>query len=158
MMSNGLEIKTTAPAIAWAEVLIATDPETVWQVLSDLERWPSWNADIRDVVVHGPLAAGTTFAWKAGPGTIRSTLGEVDAPCKIAWHGVTFGIRAIDVFRLEPHGDGTRVTEEESWEGLPVRLMRRRMQRTLQTAIEKGLLALKAEAERRGGTREPTLA
>lgn len=156
-MNGILDIKLDAPAIARAEAQIDASPETVWQVLSDLEQWPSWNREIRGVVVRGPVAPGTTFAWKAGPGTIRSTLGEVDPPRKIAWRGVTFGIKAIDVFRLEPLDGGTHVTEEESWDGLLARLLRRRMQRTLQTAIEKGLLALKIEAERRGGAREPAV-
>ena len=148
-----MDIKTGAPAIARAEVQIAADPQTVWAVISDFEHWPSWNAEIRSLAMSGPLAPGSTFAWKAGPGTIRSTLGEVDAPRKIAWSGVTFGIKAIDVFRLEPSGGGTLVTEEESWDGLLARLLRGRMQRTLQAAIEKGLRALKAEAERRAAER-----
>jgi hypothetical protein len=153
-----MDIKTGAPAIAKAEVEIAADPQTVWGVVSDFERWPSWNSEIRSMAMNGPLASGSTFAWKAGPGTIRSTLGEVDAPRKIAWSGVTFGIKAIDVFRLEPRDDGTLVTEEESWEGLLVRLLRGRMQRTLQAAIETGLRSLKAEAERQAADRRRTVA
>jgi hypothetical protein len=89
------------------------------------------------------------FAWKAGPGTIKSRLQEVDAPGRIAWTGTTFGIKAIDVFRLEARDDGTLLTEQDSWDGLLARLFRSRMHRTLQSAIDHGLEALKAEAERR---------
>ena len=148
-----MDIQADAPAVARAEVQIAADPQTVLGVLSDFERWPSWNSEIRSMSMAGPLAPGTKFAWKAGPGTTRSTLGEVDPPRKIAWRGVTFGIKAIDAFRLEPRDGGTRVSEEESWNGLLVRLLRGRMQRTLQTAIEKDLRSLKAEAERRATDR-----
>jgi hypothetical protein len=148
-----MDIKTNAPVIARADVQIAADLQTVWGILSDLERWPSWNAEVRSVSTNGPLAPGSTFRWKAGPGTIRSRLGEVDPPRKIAWSGLTFGIRAIDVFRLEELDGGTRVAEEESWDGVPARLLSGRMQRTLQTAIVQGLRSLKAEAERREGER-----
>jgi hypothetical protein len=50
-------------------------------------------------------------------------MGEVDPPRKIAWSGVTFGIQAIDVFRLEPRDGATLVSEEESWDGLLARLL-----------------------------------
>ena len=100
-------------------------------------------------VVAGPVAPGTAFAWKAGPGTIHSRLQDVDAPTRIAWTGSTLGIKAIDVFRLEARDGGTLVTEEESWDGLLARLMRSRMRRTLQSGIEQGMKELKAEAERR---------
>lgn len=144
-----MDIHEKAPAVARAQTQIAADPESVWRLLTDFERWPSWKPDVRSAALHGSLAPGTSFVWKAGPGTIRSTLQEVDAPRTIAWTGVTFGIRAIDVFRLEPHDGGTLVKEAESWEGLVVRLFATRLRRTLQSSIESGLAGLKAEAERR---------
>jgi hypothetical protein len=145
-----MDIKTDAPAIAKAETQIAADPQTVWSVLSDLEGWPRWNEKVRSVSLSGPLAAGSTFQWKTGPGTIKSTLGEVDPLRKIAWSGHTMGIQAIDVFRLEARDGGTFVTEEESWDGFTVRLLSRRMQETLQASIDKGLRSLRYEAEQRG--------
>jgi hypothetical protein len=73
----------------------------------------------------------------------------VDGPRKIAWTGTSFGIKAIDVFRLEARDGGTLVTEEESWRGLPARLLRSRMRRTLLSGIERGMSDLKTEVERR---------
>jgi len=147
-----MEINTRAPAIARAQIEIEADRETVWRTLTDFERWPSWKSDVSSLSMRGPLAPGTTFVWKAGPGSIKSTLREVDAPAGIAWTGTTFGIRAIDVFRLEERESRTLVVEEESWEGAIVRVLHGRLQRTLQTGIEQGLRSLKTESERR--TRE----
>ena len=118
-------------------------------MLSDIERWPVWNKAVSSVSVHGPIRAGTTFDWKAGPGVIKSRLADVDQPRRIAWTGTTMGIRAVDVFRLEAAEGGTLVREDESWEGLVVRLFRGPLQRTLAGGIRTGLQALKAEAERR---------
>jgi len=143
-----MDIDEKAPVIARAEIDIAAGPATVFRLISRVDVWPSWKKDVRSVSLQGPVAPGSTFAWKAGPGTIRSTFQEVDAPRKIAWTGSTFGIRAIDVFRLDPHDGGTHVTEQESWSGFVVRLFRSRMRRTLQSSIEAGLRDLKAEAER----------
>jgi len=144
-----MDIDSEAPVIARAQVQIAADPETVWDVLSDFEQWPSWNSDVRSMSLRGPLEPGSTFEWKAGPGKIRSRLGEVDHPHKIAWTGVTLSIKAVDVFRIEARDSGTVVTEEESWSGLMARLFRSPLQRTLQKSIEQGLQSLKAAAETR---------
>jgi hypothetical protein len=101
--------------------------------------------------MHGPVAPGTTFDWKAGPATIKSRFAEVDAPGRIVWTGVTFGIRAVDAFSFEESDGATLVRQGESWEGLPARLFRSRMQRTLHSSLRDGLLSLKAETERRAG-------
>ena len=77
---------------------------------------------------------------------------ERNPPQRIAWTGVTMGIRAVDVFRLEAAEGGTLVREDESWEGLPVRLFRGPLRRTLAGGIRAGLQALKAETERRAYT------
>jgi hypothetical protein len=144
-----VRVNESAPAVAAAEVEVAADPEIVWEVLTSIGDWPSWNPDVSSASVEEGLSEGSRFRWKAGPGTITSTLQRIDRPHLVAWTGRTFGITAIHVHRLEPRGQATVVSSEESWEGLPVRIFRGRMQRTLQKSIEVGLGHLKAEAERR---------
>jgi len=146
-----MDIDQNAPVIAYEQIHIAADVRTVWDVLGDIEAWPRWNKAVRSVTVHGPVAPGTTFDWKAGPGTIKSRIAEVDAPGRIVWTGMTFGIRAVDAFSLEAADGGTLVRQGESWDGLPVRLMRGRMERSLRSSLRDGLASLKAEAERRAG-------
>lgn len=136
---------------ATGEVEVAADPETVWEVMADIGRWPSWNPDIKTTTVHGPMRPGTTFTWRSGPGTITSTLQVVERPTELSWTGKTMGIPAIHVYRLRPSDQQPRhtiVRTEESWSGLLSRLLRRPFTRTLQTAIDTGLARLKAEAER----------
>jgi hypothetical protein len=144
-----MDINRTAPVTAKAQMQIAADQQTVWDALTDFESWPVWKREVRSLSLRGPVAPGSTFEWKAGPGTIKSRLEEVDTPRRIAWTGSTFGIKAIDVFRLEARDGGTLVTEEESWDGLLARLFRSRLRRTLQSGIDHGVEALRAEAERR---------
>jgi uncharacterized protein YndB with AHSA1/START domain len=146
-----MDINQNAPVIAHEQIRIAADVQTVWDVLSDIEHWPSWNRAVRSVSVHGAVRAGTAFDWKAGPGTIKSRIAEVDAPNRIVWTGVTFGTRAVDAFSFEASDGGTLVREDESWEGLLARLLRSRMERTLRSSLRGGLRSLKAEAERRAG-------
>jgi hypothetical protein len=73
----------------------------------------------------------------------------VDPPHQLAWMGTTMGIRAVHVFRLQPSEDGTLARSEESWEGLPARLLKGYSRRTLDQGIRSVLSYLKAEAERR---------
>ena len=150
-----MDINRAAPVTAKAQVQIAADPQTVWDALTDFESWPVWKREVRSMSLRGPVAPGSTFEWKAGPGTIKSRLQEVDAPGRIAWTGATVGTKAIDVFRLEAREGGTLVTEEESWDGLLARLFRSRMHQTLQSGIDHGVEALKAEAEKRARQSAP---
>jgi uncharacterized protein YndB with AHSA1/START domain len=142
-------IDVGAPVVSAAEIEISAEPELVWDVLTAFERWPTWNPDVKSISMHGDVAAGSEFRWKAGPGTITSTIQEVDPPRRIAWAGRTLGIRAVHVWWLEPSGGATTVLTEESYQGLVARLLRRPLQKALDRALDNGLRYLKAEVERR---------
>jgi hypothetical protein len=148
-----VEVDRDAPAVARAETEIAADPETIWEILTGFEAWPSWNPDVSSVALEGDVAEGTVFRWKAGRATITSTLRQVERPRVLAWTGKTTGVDAIHVWRLEPRDGGTLVHTEESWRGLLVRLLGGPMRKSLQKAIDGGLGHLKAEAERRARDR-----
>ncbi|MGH3034599.1 MAG: SRPBCC family protein, partial [Gaiellaceae bacterium] len=127
----------------------AAPVETVWDVLTAVERWPTWNPDVKTVSLEGSVAEGSVFRWKAGPGTITSTIQRVDRPRLIAWTGKTFGIDATHVWRLEQGHGKTLVRTEESYEGLVASILRRPLRKALETALTNGLRSLKVEAERR---------
>lgn len=142
-------INEQAPIVGASEIEIAAGPEVVWDVLTAFARWPSWNRDVKSMSMQGAVAEGTVFRWRAGPGTITSTIERVQSPRLIAWTGRTFGIRAIHFYRLEERDANTFVRTEESYEGLVARVLRRPLQKTLDRALADGLRYLKAEAERR---------
>jgi uncharacterized protein YndB with AHSA1/START domain len=149
-MSDDLSgINERAPVVGRSEIEIATAPEAVWEVLTSFERWPSWLRDVKSMSVEGQVAAGTVFRWKAGPGTITSTIQRVERPRLIAWTGRTLGIKAIHFWHFEVRDGATFVRTEESYEGLTARLLRGSLQKTLDRALDDGLQDLKAEVERR---------
>jgi len=148
-----MDIDRDAPVIATASVVIDAGPERVWDVLAHVDRWPKWNPDVHDAHLQGPLAAGSAIRWHAGPGTITSILATVEAPRQLGWTGRTLGIKAVHVWRLEPEDGRTRLTTEESWRGLPVRLSPRRMRAMLEKAVTDGLVHVRREAERRDSLR-----
>jgi hypothetical protein len=139
-----------APVRGGGEIEIAAAPEVVWDVLTRFENWPNWNPDVKSMSFDGPLAPGTEFRWKAGPGTIVSTLDRVEPPRYIAWRGRTLTIDAYHEWWLEPRDGRTHVKTEETFSGLLARLARRPLQKTLDKSFEDGLRRLKRESERRG--------
>jgi len=143
-------IDDRAPVFSFAEAEIDAPIETVWKILTEIERWPTWNPDVKSVSLDGPPIEGATFRWKAGPSTITSTFIRLDRPRLIAWTGRTLGIRAIHVWRLESKNGRTLARTEESYEGFVARILRRPLQKKLDRTLADGVRHLKAEAEHSG--------
>jgi len=137
------------PVLSKAGVEIAASPEVVWDVLTKFADWPAWNPEVKSMSFEGPVEPGAEFRWKSGPGTIVSTVEQVEPPRFIRWRGRTLSIKAIHEWRFESSGDRTRVETEESFSGLLAGVFRRQLQRTLDKSTSDGLQQLKREAERR---------
>ncbi|WP_439027024.1 SRPBCC family protein [Haloarchaeobius sp. DT45] len=97
---------------------------TVWQVLTDFERYPEWN---RHSLVSGTLAEGERLRVAPGPDagrmpTFTPTVVEVDEGREFAWVGHLFVRGLFDGehrFRVEDIGDGrSRLTQSESFSGV----------------------------------------
>src|SRR5213592_1762531 len=73
-------INEGAPVVGASQIEIDAPPQLVWDVLTAFEGWPSWNADVKSVSAEGDVAEGSVFRWKAGPGTVTSTIRRVDQP------------------------------------------------------------------------------
>jgi hypothetical protein len=145
----GNGVNQQAPVVGACEIEIAAAPEDVWAVLTEFERWPSWNPDVKSVAMDGGVAVRSEFRWKAGPGTITSTIRRVEPPFLVAWTGKTLGIREIHFWWLEARDGSTFVRTEESYDGAVAWLFRRPLQKTLDRALANGLRHLKAEVEGR---------
>lgn len=142
-----MDINREAPVVAAADVDISAPPESVWRLLVDVDRWPTWNPDIKAVRTEGPLTEGSSFRWKAGPGWITSTMREVEPPHVLGWTGTTFTIKAVHVYRLASIDGATRVTTEESWEGFLARRLAGSFRKQVQQSLNSGLTHLKGAAE-----------
>lgn len=143
-----------APVSAAVEAEIAAPVETTWDVLTDVERWPAWNPDVKSVDLEGEVTTGSVFRWKAGPGTITSTVDRLERPNVIAWTGTTLGVlRAHHVWHLEERNGKTHVRTSESFLGLLARILRRPLRKTLERSLADGVRHLKAEAERQAGAK-----
>ena len=142
-----MDVDRNAPAVAHAEADVAAPPEAVWELVAGIERWPAWNPDVKSAALQGDLAPGSTFRWKAGPGRLsRRSRTSTRRGRSRGPEGRWASPRSTSTG--SSRAGGTHVVSEESWAGLPVRLLRARMAKTLQTSLEEGLAHLKAAAER----------
>jgi short-subunit dehydrogenase/uncharacterized protein YndB with AHSA1/START domain len=110
------------------EAVIPASPERVWDLLTDVEGWPSWWRACRWVRVEstGNTARPVTFRWKAHPVELRSTVVTSDRPRLFAIVADARAVHAERTFTLRPTPDGlnTVVVSHETQVGLLPRLGR----------------------------------
>ena len=104
------------------ETVIPASAERVWDLLTDVERWPSWYRACRWVRVEstGSAARPASFRWKAHPVVLRSTVVAADRPHSFAFVADARGLHAERTFTLRPTPDGlsTVVVSHETQVGL----------------------------------------
>lgn len=92
---------------------IHTTPERVWEVMSDIERWPEWTPSVLSVkkLSDGPLAHGTR-AHVHAKGTPESTWTVSESiPAKsFTWGTKVRGAATTAGHIIEPAPSGSRVT------------------------------------------------
>jgi len=140
-------IESDAPIKASVEIVIQAPADKVWSVLTAVNNWPKWQADIKEAQMIGPLESGTTFTWKSGGTRVQSKFALVN-PCKeIAWTGTALNATAVHVWKLERlPGNKTMVQTEESMSGFLLTLFY--SSKELQAIDQTWLDRLKLEAER----------
>ncbi|MDD2929943.1 MAG: SRPBCC family protein [Sideroxydans sp.] len=141
---------TGSPVKASAEIDIKAPLDKVWGVQTDIARWQEWNADIEEMKVNGPLAAGTDFVWKAGGMTIHSTIQDVADRRHIIWTGKTMGIDAIHKWEFTSANGVTHVYTEEEFSGMLAWLLPGTMREVIRNALQHGVQVLKVAAENKG--------
>jgi len=136
------------------EIDIDATPETVWNILTNLDEYENWNPFV--VSAAGTVDVGERLTNRLQPPdgkamTIKPTVTVVDTDTAFEWLG-RIGVPGIfdgrHRFELEasPPG-GTRLVHSEHFNGVLVRIMRK----SLDTKTRNGFVAmneaLKARAE-----------
>ena len=109
------------PIVVHNEIVIPAPAERVWDLLTDVENWPSWYRACRWVRIEptGSSARPLSFRWKAHPVLLRSTVLAADRPHRFTFDADGRGVHAERTFTLYPTADGlsTVVTSHETQVG-----------------------------------------
>lgn len=139
---------------AWTRIDIDASPSRVWEILRDLDGWPTWTDVLRDV--HATPSLGGKISFRifldGMPGLpIQARIREWTPERSIAWGGGLGGVFAgHHYFRLEPLGeDRTTLTHGEDFTGaLATLALRPSVLRRIERTYEKLNRQLKARIER----------
>ncbi|MEQ9230642.1 MAG: SRPBCC family protein [Cyclobacteriaceae bacterium] len=102
-------------------LIINAPIQKVWDILSDVKNWPTWNKEIKSAECD-KVEVGAEFNWTIRLTHFSSTFQVVDAPTLLTWTGKSKLVKSIFVWNLEASDEQTILTVEESVEGfiLPV--------------------------------------
>jgi uncharacterized membrane protein len=104
-------------------VEIARRPEDVFAYITDVPRHPEWQEGLVSVTLETgePLGVGSRVVHKRklGPGTVATTseITAFEPPRVVGFRGLDGPIRAEGTQRVEPAGEGARVSFEMEMRG-----------------------------------------
>jgi hypothetical protein len=103
-----------------AETHIPAPPDAVWEVLSDVEGWGSWNDVMRDGRCRGGV--GSTLRVTIDTGSfelpIAAKIVAWSPGEELAWGVTALGFTARHGFRLHGDGETTRLQHYEDFGGV----------------------------------------
>lgn len=133
-------------------VTIDAPPETVWNILTDIEAYPDWNPFILEG--QGEFREGEKVQLGMQPPggrkmTFKPTVLKVETGRELRWLG-RLGLPGLfdgeHWFRLEPEGEGIRLEQGERFSGLLPRFMGKTLKQT-EAGFRELNSALKERAE-----------
>lgn len=143
-----IDINKNAPVWSRNQTTINAPVDKVWDVLTAIDQWPSWQKSVTEARLEGDLVEGTTFKWKAGGLSFTSRIHTMKPKTEFGWTGKTFGASAIHNWFFQDQGGTTVVTVEESLQGVFPSLFKRYFQKNLDAGVVTNLSELKAAAEK----------
>ncbi|WP_431958427.1 SRPBCC family protein [Nocardia lijiangensis] len=161
---GGAGIDETAQIRYRTEKLIEAPLSTIWELQTDVERWPSWQQPVAGIerLDEGQLREGSQFRWTTPvpatattPATtlvITSTLAQLQPQSCMSWSGPAIGDglridNGVHVWTYTEVDGGVLVRTEENWTGAQVEADVPTSTAFLGAGLEAWLTNLKAAAE-----------
>lgn len=97
------------------QIAIAADPERIWQILADIERWPSWTVSMRSLRPLDPAPLGPGVRVRVEQPKLRPTVWTIadwQPPSRFTWTSPAPGASLLAVHRIERTDQGCTVTLE----------------------------------------------
>ena len=125
----GISLVANLPAISFPLTMrkfsitidIAAPADRVWEVMSDVERWPEWTASVTSVtrLTAGPFAIGTRVKIKQPkfPPAFWKVI-QLEPGRSFTWESTAPGFRAVGQHSVQPISTGSRATLILDYQGL----------------------------------------
>jgi uncharacterized membrane protein len=132
------------------EIDVAAKPERVWEVMSDLDRWPEWTRSVSSVKRLGdkPFVIGTKVFIrqpKLPPAVWK--ISEVETGRSFTWTSSAPGIHVTATHSAVPAPSGSRVTLYLEYRGFVGELFARLTERITERYMNYEAEGLKARSE-----------
>lgn len=85
-------IINSAPVKAEKSIIINSNIERVWKVLTDIDNWSNWNSYISKSKINGGIETGQTFDWKTGGTKLHSEIHTYNPKNEFGWTGKILGV------------------------------------------------------------------
>ena len=103
-------------------VTIAADPDAVWAIVRDVERWPAWTASVTEVrrLDAGPFAVGSRVRIRQPrfPPALWTVTALDEAARSFTWVSRGPGLQVTGFHRVEPAATGSVATLGIEFAGL----------------------------------------
>jgi uncharacterized membrane protein len=133
--------------------------QLVWQIFSDVERWPEWTPSVTSLVARDGtgLAVGKRFAIKQpGMSKLVWKVTEIDSGESWTWAQRSFGVLVTARHWVIPQPDGrTLVRQQLDQRGVLGALIGRLMIKKIRRFLEQEAQGLKARSEQLSDTGGP---
>ncbi|MCB0464081.1 MAG: SRPBCC family protein [Aequorivita sp.] len=143
-----IPINEEAPVKSHSAIVINAPTEKVWQILTKINDWPTWQSEVTESNLKEELKEGVEFRWKAGGLSFTSQIHTVEPNIKFGWTGKTFGASAIHNWFFKDEGAKTTVYVDESLQGMLPKIFKRYFQKNLDNGVQKNLMELKIASEK----------
>lgn len=85
--------------------------QAVWQVLTDINQWPSWHGDLDSCVLEGPFKVGSHFMLKPkGMSAVKIMITAIEPERRFSDCTNFFGARMPHTFLLEDTPQGLKIS------------------------------------------------
>jgi hypothetical protein len=136
------------------EIEIQASPEKVWQILTDLDKYPDWNPFIHHATGKAKVSEKVDITFRSGSKdmTLHCTVIKAEPNRELCWkyHVILPGLWSGEhSFTIEPIGAGqVRFIDKEIFTGLLIPLQAKDIDTNSRHDFEEMDKALKARAER----------
>jgi hypothetical protein len=134
------------------EIEIGTDPERVWKILTDFEKYDQWNPFINRITGQAKQGAKIEIHIETPGGKRRKygpTVTKVDQGRELRWLGKSWLLNGEHIYTIEPlQAERVRFVHREVFDGLLTSLFGKSLDTDVKQGFEEMNKALKERAER----------